>query len=104
MAKHARTDTHTETTIGPDGTRTEVVTGTSVVDITADAVRVDAHTRLRNILDRNRAYLDLPSPTAAQQRQQVERNTRAVNLIIRLLLALDDANARDLIDDDPGRE
>ena len=74
------------------------------VDVTVDAVRVDAHTRLRNMLDRNREYLDLPAPTAAQRNAQIDRNARATNLIIRLLLALDDTNARDLIDDDPGRE
>lgn len=99
MAKYARID---RDAVFFDGRL--VSEETREVDVTADAVRVDAHTRLRDILARNRAFLDLEAPTAAQRNQQVERNTRAMNLVIRLLLALDDANARDLIDDDPGRE
>lgn len=101
MPKHVRTH-RDEISLDQPGSPVEVTERS--VDVTADAVRFDAHTRLRNILERNRAYLDLPSPNAAQQRQQVERNTRAVNLLLRMVLAADDPNARDLIDDDPGRE
>ena len=64
-----------------------------IVDITADVNELDIHVKLRDFITRNRTYLALPTPTAAQQAAQVARLTRQVNHLIRL-------NLRDLLDDE----
>ena len=63
------------------------------VDITADVVELDTHTKLRRWRDTNRDFLQLPAPTAAESRDQVVKLTRQVNALMRLLL-------RDLLTDE----
>ncbi len=59
------------------------------VDATAD----ELHDRARQALQSNRDYLALSSPTAAQSREQVERLTRQVQGLIRLVIGqLDDVD------------
>lgn len=70
-----------------------VASAERVVDITADVNELDIHVKLRDFVDRNRTFLALPAPTAAQQAAQVARLTRQVNHLIRL-------NLRDLLDDE----
>ena len=55
-----------------------------VVDVTADVVELDIHTKLRDFVNRNRTYLALPAPTANQQAAQIDRLTRQLNHLIRL--------------------
>lgn len=68
-----------------------------VVDVTADAVHVDLHTKARQALTDNATFLAIATPTAAQVAAQVKRLTRQQNAVIRLLLATD--GARDLLTD-----
>lgn len=66
-----------------------------VVDITEPSIRYDLHTRARQALVDNAAFLALATPTQAQTLAQVRRLTRQHNAVIRLLLAAD--GARDLL-------
>ena len=72
---------------------TEQVTGLPVPDPTEVAART-IEDRLRSGLDANKAYLAIPTPTAAQQRAQVARLTRQNTALIRRLLR----DLRDLTD------
>jgi hypothetical protein len=61
-----------------------------VVDITAEVVEIELHNQARAALDTNSAYLAIPSPTAAEVRQQTERLTRQMQALIRVVVrALD---------------
>lgn len=91
MGKHFRTDTDE---VYRDGAL--VSSTVRQTDVTADAVEYDLHDRLRNWLTANRTYLALAKPTGVQQTQQIERLTREVNALIRLVLR------SDLLDDDTG--
>ncbi len=88
MARITRTDVDEVTFEG------KVVSAVErVVDITAEVTELDIHVKLRDFVTRNRTFLDLSAPTAAQQSAQVARLTRQVNHLIRLTL-------RDLLDDE----
>lgn len=88
MPRITRTDYDEEFSAGKVVKRTE-----RVVDVTADAVEYDIHVKLRDLIGRNREFLAIDAPTAAQTAAQVKRLTRQVNHLIRLQL-------RDLLDDD----
>jgi len=64
-----------------------------VVDVTADVVELDTHTKLRAWRGDNRAFLAIDTPTANQTAAQVKRLTRQVNAMMRLLV-------RDLLTDE----
>lgn len=65
-----------------------------VVDITADVVELDLHTRARQAYTANRTYLATANPTNAQIAAQVRSLTRQNQALIRL------AVARDLLTDE----
>ena len=66
------------------------VTCTQVVrDVTADAIMYDLHTKARQALAGNAAFLALATPTNAQTTAQVKALTRQTNALIRLLVAAD---------------
>lgn len=85
--------TGTRTIYGPDGqvVSTEQVTGLPVESVESKTER-SLYDRLRQALDRNRTYLALDTPTAAQQRAQVARLTRETSALIRLALRVLDAD------------
>lgn len=62
---------------------------TTEVDITADVVTLDLHTKARAALTANATFLALASPTNPQVLAQVQRLTRETSAIIRLLIAGD---------------
>lgn len=71
-------------TFNADGT---VAESTIVqVDVTADVVAFDLHTKARAALVANTAYLAIATPTNAQVVAQVQRLTRECSAIIKLLL------------------
>lgn len=66
-----------------------VASETVVVDVTADAVEYDLHTRARQAIVANRTFLSNSSPTGAQVAAQVRALTRQANALLRLGLLRD---------------
>jgi hypothetical protein len=60
-----------------------------VVDITADVVELDLHTKARQAYTVNRAFLANAAPTNAQVLAQVRALTRQTQALIRLVVARD---------------
>lgn len=66
-----------------------VKTTPRTVDVTAEVVTLDLHTKLRVAIAANATFLANANPTAAQVAAQVRRNTRTVNALLRLLIGAD---------------
>lgn len=60
-----------------------------IVDITADVVELDLHTKARQAYTVNRAFLANAAPTNAQVLAQVRALTRQNQALIRLVVARD---------------
>jgi hypothetical protein len=75
-----------------DGQLVESTTVT--VDITAQVVELDLHTKARQAYTNNRTYLAIATPTNAQVVAQVRALTRQMNALMRL------AVFRDLLTDE----
>jgi hypothetical protein len=88
------TRTDTDTTYDRDGNITS--TQLRSVDITADVVELELHTRARQAFEANRAFLARDTATAAQLAAQVRSLTRQTQALIRLQLR--DLLADELVD------
>ena len=60
-----------------------------VVDVTADVVELDLHSKARQAYTANRAFLANATPTNAQVLAQVRALTRQTQALIRLVVARD---------------
>lgn len=67
------------------------------VDVTADAVTYDLHTRIRQAYLANRTFLAIETPTNAQLSAQLKSLTKQMQGVIRLVVAQDLLN-EDVVD------